>query len=141
MTFQHNCCRHEMQHSELAEWSLFSLPPSDEQSAFYTSSVFIWLCFFWRKFLWDWLQFIFILITLPGRKNGTNHKISQFSIQQWTSRLSPPKSQKTCKWMCLSVWHDRPLTKWYWTAVTSCSRTLPEDWQLQGLNLHLSDWM
>lgn len=27
----------------------FSLPPSDEQSTFYTSPVFIWLCFFLKK--------------------------------------------------------------------------------------------
>lgn len=83
-----------MQHSELPEWSLFLPPlPSDEQSAFYTSLVFIWLCFFSRKF-WDWLQFIFILITLPGRKNGTNHKISQFSASQWTSCLDLPLKKK-----------------------------------------------
>lgn len=89
-----------MQHSELAEWRLFSLLPSDEQSAFYTSPVFIWLCFFQRKFRWDWLQFNFILI-IQLRRKKKRHKSQDFSIQDSTiDCMLISKRQKTCKLMC-----------------------------------------
>lgn len=105
-----------MQHSELAEWRLFSLLPPDEQSAFYTSSVFIWLCFFQRKFCWDWLQFNFILIMQPRWEKW--RKSRDISIQASTidCMLILPK---TCKWMCCHYFDMAGLCLNVWLKDTS----------------------
>lgn len=125
-----------MQHSELTEWSLFSLPPSDEQSAFYTSSVFIWLCFFGGKFLWDCLQFIFILITLLGRYKW--HKSQNVWIQHLNMDVilsPPPPKKKVCLCVFISLTGQGFFNYMIWDSriSTSCWRTLQEDSDCCGI--------
>lgn len=113
-----------------AGWVEFFLAPSLWWTkCIYTSSVFIWLCFFWRKFLWEWLQFIFILITLLWRKK--RHKSQDFSIQHLTIDVmpkSPKKGQKTCKWdVFISLTCQEMIGLMDSRISMSCSSTLQED--------------
>lgn len=76
-----------MLHSEAAEWSLFWLPPSDEQSAFIHLCRWFGFCFFSGKFPRDRPQFIVILIRRT-RGRGACTTIPQFCFWAISAMLN-----------------------------------------------------